>query len=76
MVKRLGYTALTFTVLRPIVLSSQLSPDLEGCIKLDDAHVKVGHLVVGLAHPCCHILANLITRCNAVLASIHPQGSH
>ena len=72
----LGYIAVTSTVLHPIVLSSQLSLHLNGCIKLDDAHVKVGDEVLDLAHPCCHILANFLTRRNAVLASNHPQGSH
>ena len=58
------------------VLSGQLLPHLEGCIKLDDTHVKVGQPVHDIAHPCCHIVANFITCRNAVLASNHPQGSH
>ena len=64
------------TLPRPIVLSSHLSPDIEGCIKLDDARVEVGHPILELAHPCSHILANFITRRNAALASNHQQGSH
>ena len=42
---------------------------------LQDFAVKVGHRVLDLAHPCCHILAIFITHSNAVLASVGPHRS-